>query len=198
MAIIELIIIIFKTIVLSTIYSTIILLGLILLGKYTENNWIKKMLTQKLKFWLLTHFLISIGLFFFSFTYSQDTGLGDNSIIPIGFGQTIQSEDFQWTYFYPDLTKTESNKDELIILNYIINSDKICAEVSHENTISPKYDFIVFDLPTQVLTTFDNEIQYEKYAIKNGLPLRAKFYSFEKHFQEYLDDRPFWKTWLIP
>lgn len=146
----------------------------------------------------MTHFLISVGLFIFSFTYWQDTGLGDNSRIPIGFGQTIQNEDFQWTYFYPDLDKTEPNKDELIILNYIIDNNKICAEVSHENTINPKYDFIVFDLPKQTLTTFDNETEYNKYADKNNLPLRTKFYNFEKHFKEHLADRPFWKIWLVP
>src|SRR5436190_21231484 len=131
MAIIELIIIIIKTIVLSTIYSTIILLFLMLTAKLTDNIWLKNLVRWKFRFWLLTHFVISVGLFFFSFTYGQDTGIGDNSRIPIGYGQTIQNEDFQWTYFYPDLNKTEPNKDELVITNYIITDNKICAEVSH-------------------------------------------------------------------
>jgi hypothetical protein len=157
-----------------------------------------KILSRKLRFWLLTHFIISVCLFFLSFTYSHDTGLGDNSRIPIGFGQTIQNEDFQWTYFYPDLTKTEPNKDELVILNYKIVNNKICAEVSHENIISPNFDFIVYDLPTQTLTTFVNEVEYNKYANENNLPFKTEFRNFETHFKKYLADRPFWKIWLIP
>jgi len=198
MAIIELFIVIFKTIVLSTIYTTIILLILKLAGRNSENNFLKKLQKRKLRFWLLTHFLISVALFSFSFTYWQDTGLGDNSKIPIGYGQTIQNEDFEWTYFYPDLTKTEPNKDEFVILDYVIESDKICAEVSHENTISPKYDYIVYDLKTKTLTTIKTEDEYLEYARKNNLPLNSTFYNFEKHFYEFLNARPFWNRWLVP
>ena len=198
MAILELLLVIIKTIILSTIYTTILLLGLMLIARNKENSILQKLLNRKLRFWLLSHFVISVGLIFFSFTYSQDTGLGDNSRIPIGFGHTIQNEDFQWTYFYPDLTKTEPNKDELIILNYKIINNKICAEVSHENTNSLNFDFIVFDLPTQTLKTFKNEIDYNKYADENHLPFKTEFNDFETHFKKYLIDRPFWKTWLIP
>ena len=155
-------------------------------------------MNQKMRFWLLTHFIISVGLFFFSFSYSQDTGIGDNSRIPIGFGQTIQNEDFQWTYFYPDLSKTDSNKDELIITNYIIYDNKICAELSHENSINSRFEFIVYDLATKHLLKFENEKEYITYADKNKLPYKNGFYNFEKHFHEYLENRAFWETWLIP
>lgn len=194
-AFIELFFIIFKTIVLSTIYSTIVLLALII---FRKNKWINNILKHKLIFWLITHFIVSVGLFLFSFTYWQYTGLGDNSRIPIGYGQTIQSEEFEWTYFYPDLNKTEPNKDELIITNYIIFENKICAEVSHENTISPEFDFIVYDLLTKKIKTFRNEKEYTEFANKNVLPNKDKFYNFEKHFEEYLTNRPFWKIWMVP
>ena len=198
MAIIELILIIIRTIILSTIYSTIVLLILVLIAKYTDNNWAKKRITRKFRFWLLTHFLISIILLFSSLFYFHDTGIGDNSIVPIGYGQTIQNEDFVMTYFYPDLTKTDPNKDAIDITNYIIAKNKICAEISNENTESPKYDFIVYDLPTKKLLTFEKETEYTNFAIKNNLPLKTEFYNFEKHYQEYLSNKPFWKTWLIP
>ena len=198
MAIIELLLMIFRTIILSTIYSTIILLVLTIIAKYLDNSWIKKRLTRKFRFWLLTHFLISIILLGSSLLYFHDTGIGDNSILPIGYGQSIQNEDFVMTYFYPDLSRTDPNKDAIDIKNYIIANNKICAEVSHENTESPKYDFIVYDLPTKNLMTFDKEQEYKNYAERNNLPLKIEFYNFEKHYQEYISNKPFWKNWLIP
>ena len=134
MAIFELLLMIFRTIILSTIYSTIILLLIILIAKYSGNNWANKKVKRKFRFWLTTHFTVSVFLLSGSFFYFHDTGIGDNSIVPIGFGQSIQSEDFQTTYFYPDLTKTDPNKDAIDITNYIIAENKICAEVSHEFT----------------------------------------------------------------
>jgi hypothetical protein len=60
------------------------------------------------------------------------------------------------------------------------------------------YDFIVYDLPTKKILTFDKEREYTNYAVMNNLPLKTEFYNFEKHYQEYLSNKPFWKTWLIP
>lgn len=198
MAIIELILMIFRTIILSTIYSTIVLLILILIAKYTDNSWAKKRITRKLRFWLLTHFLISIVILSSSLLYFHDTGIGDNSIVPIGYGQSIQNEDFVMTYFYPDLIRTDPNKDAIGITNYLISNNKICAEVSHVNTESPNYDFLVYDLLTKQLITFDKEIEYTNYAQNNGLPLKKDFYNFEKHYREYISNKPLWKNWLIP
>jgi len=174
------------------------LLILVLIAKNTENKWANKRIIKKFRVWLLTHFIISVVLLFSSLFYFHDTGIGDNSIVPIGYGQTIQNEDFQTTYFFPNLTKTDPNKDAIDILDYFVTTKEICAEVSHEFSNHPKYMFLVFDLPTQTLKTFDNEKEYNNYAEKNNLPLKTKFYNFEKHYQEYLSDKPFWKTWLIP
>lgn len=198
MVIIELILIIFRTIILSAIYSTIVLLILLIIVKYGNNNWAKKRVAKKFKFWLVTHFLISIVLLGSSLFYFHDTGFGDNSIVPIGFGQAIQNEDFEVSYFYPDLTKLDPNNDALDITNYIIAKNKICAEVAHQNTFSPKYDFIVYDLPTNKLLTFTTEKEYDIYATNNSLPLKHAFYNFEKHFREYISNKPFWRNWLLP
>lgn len=196
MAILELLFLIVKIIILSTIYATALFLIALLLSKTTKLTWTDGVL--KLRFWLLAHFLISVLLFWFSFTYWQDTGLGDNSKIPVGYGQTIQSEDFAWTYFYPDPDKTEPNQDELIIENYQIADRFLCAEVSHQNTNSPSYDFIVYDLKNRTLKTFYSEQEYSSYAGEHSLPQKKEFYDFRKHYKEYLDNRPKWKTWLLP
>ena len=196
MAMIELLVIIVKILFLSTIYTGTLFLILFVLSRVTKIQNTQRFL--KLKFWLLSHFLCSIILFIISFSYWQDTGIGDNSRIPIGFGQTIQSEDFAWTYFYPDLNKTIPNKDELVIGNYKIVNNFLCAEISHENSNSPNFDYIVYDLKNKSIDTFYSKREYMDYATKNMLPLVNEFYNFNQHYHEYLNSRPQWKSWLLP
>jgi energy-coupling factor transporter transmembrane protein EcfT len=198
MEMLELLLIVVKIIILSSIYATVILLIVLFLSKTIKLTWTKKFVDRKLRFWLLTHLIVSVLLFVTAFSYWQDTGIGDNSKIPVGYGQTIQSEDFEWTYFYPDPDKTEPNKDELIIGNYKIIDRFLCAEVSHQNTNSPSFDYIVYDLKNKSLKTFNSKQEYSSYASKNVLPQAKDFYDFRKHYHEYLNNRPKWKTWLLP
>jgi hypothetical protein len=53
-------------------------------------------------------------------------------------------------------------------------------------------------LPTQTLKTFRDEVEYNTYANTNNLPLKREFINFETQLKEYLENRPFWRTWLIP
>lgn len=198
MAIIELFIIILKIFFYSTIYSSLVLLVLFALLKVKKWVILETIMKYKIKFLLIIHFIFSLSFFIFSFSYWQDLGLGDNHIIPIGYNQTIQNEEFSWTYFYPDLTKTEPNKDEVIISNYKIVNEILCAEVSHQNTDSPKYDFIVYNLKTKTNKTFENIKEYENYAKENNLPNKEKFYNFEKHYEDYLNSKPKWQNYLLP
>ena len=161
MAIIELLLIIFQTLILSTVFTTVLLLIVfVLLKTLTNNLWTKRVLKKKISFWLVTHFIISVLLLVLSFSYSQDTGIGDNSKISVGYGQTIQIEDFAWTYFFPDRDKTEPNQDELIIGKYKITDAFLCAEVSHQNTNSPSYDYTVYDLKIKSMQTLLREKDY--------------------------------------
>jgi len=187
-----------KIIVLSTVYTTIIFLFFYLISKRTKNDWFKNRMKRKIRNWFFLHFLISLGLFAFSFSYWQDTGLGDSPQLPIGYGQIIYSPDFAWTDFYPDLDKTELNKDELQIGNFVIEDNILCAEVSHQNTNSPNFDFIVCDLRKRTNKTFKNEQDYNEYAKKNNLPFKSEFYDFNKHYNEYFANRPKWRKWLLP
>lgn len=72
-------------------------------------------------------------LFPYSFSYSQNTGLGENPSIPIGYGQRIYSPYLEWTVFYPDQNKDELNKDELQIENFIVK-DNILFTPGRRNT----------------------------------------------------------------
>ena len=193
-----LIALIVKIIVLSAAYTTIIFIALYFITKKTKSNWLENRMKRKFRNWLFLHFVISLGLFAFAFSYWQDTGLGDNPQLPIGYGQIIYSPDFAWTDFYPDLKKTQLNKDELQIENFIVKDDILCAEIAHKNSDSPTFEFIVCDLPSKTNRTFDTEKDYVEYANKNKLPLKNEFYSFEKHYDEYFTNRPKWHKWLLP
>lgn len=189
---------IMKIIILSSAYASIIIFIFYLISKKTQNKWLHNKMKYKFINWLLLHFIISICLFLYSFSYWQDTGLGEAPSLPIGYGQRIYSPDFAWTDFYPDLNKTELNKDELHIENFIIKDKKLCAEVSHQQSNSPTFDFIVCDLPNKTNKTFLTELEYTKYAKANRLPLKNEFYDFKTHLQQYYDRKPKWKKWLLP
>ena len=155
-------------------------------------------MNYKLRNWLLLHLIISIFLFNYSFSYWQDTGLGENPSLPIGSGQRIYRPDFASTNFFPDLDNTEQNKDELVIGNFIIKDNILCAEISHQYSNSPIYDFIVCDLANRKSETFLTETDYNEHAKTMGLPKKNEFYDFKKHFKEYFDNQPTWRKWLLP
>lgn len=197
LALIEFLLLVFKAGILSAVYALFLFLLLWLVSKLTDNRWLAKRMQRKFRFWLFLHCIIGIALLLYAFSYWQDTGLGDHSRIPIGYGQDIQSEDFEWSYFYPDPGKTAINKDELMIEDYGVSGRFLCATVSHKNTISPNYDFVVYDLKERMYQAFKDEAAYTVYATEHKLPLKQELYGFKKHYREYLDQRG-WKKWLLP
>jgi len=169
-----------------------------LIQRKIKNKWLENRMKRKIRNWLLIHFLVSLGLFAFSFSYWQDTGLGEAPQLPIGYGQVIYSPDYAWTEFYPDLEKTELNEDELKIGNFKIKDNFLCAEVSHQNTESPNFNFIIYDLAKKTFITFTNETDYTVFVTKNKLPLKSELYNFNKHLGEYFENKPKWQKWLLP
>lgn len=73
----------------------------------------------------------------------------------------------------------------------------LCATVSHRESNSPDYDFIVYDLQAKTYKTFKDEGAYTTYAIENKLPLKEELYEFRQHYYEYVQQRG-WKKWLLP
>jgi heme/copper-type cytochrome/quinol oxidase subunit 2 len=189
---------IIRVIFLSSAYASFIVLVFYFMSKKTQNKWLNNRMNHKFRNWLLLHFVISTCLFLYSFSYWQDTGLGEAPSLPIGYGQRIYYPDFAWTTFYPDLNKTELNRDELQIENFIIKNNVLCAEISHRQANSPRYDFIVCDLAERTSKTFRTEVEYADYARINGLPMKSEFYDFETHYKKYFDKQPQWKKWLLP
>jgi hypothetical protein len=184
--------------ILATIYASVLIIVLILLSRISAFGAIKKVLKHRFKLFLALHLVISISLFKYSFSYWQDTGLGEAPSLPIGYGQRIYSPDFAWTDFYPDLNKTELNKDELHIEDFVVSNKKLCARVSHDNSNSLKFDFIVCDLPSNTHITFASAKDYKQFAVLNSLPMPEEFTDFKSHLQGYHAKKPTWKKWLLP
>jgi hypothetical protein len=197
MAILELFFILFKTLILSMAYAVCLLLLILLVYAFFKNTLREGILHHTLKFWAICVFFFWCGLLTYKFSYWRDTGLGDNIIIPVGYDQHIQSEEFQWTYFFPDPHKT-NNGDEIIITNYAVVDYKLCAAVDHQFSKSPTYDYIVYDIKNHSLRTFDTGVTYTEFASCYKLPLPDAFYSFEQHYYEFTDKRSEWEWWLLP
>ena len=189
---------IFSTFVLSTIYSTVIFIILYVVYKRTRKPILTTIFSKGILYFTLIHFVIGLALFTYSFSYWEDTGLGETPQLPIGYKQIIYSPDFAWTTFFPDLSKTELNKDDLHIEDFIIKNDFLCAEISHKNSNSPDYDFIVCDLAKGTSVTFVGREDYVKFARETDLPLHEAFYDFSTHLNEYQARRPKWKKLLLP
>jgi hypothetical protein len=194
---IELVVRIIKGLILSTVYTSVVFIILFIWYKRYKNSFLHAIFSKGIFYFILAHFLIGVALFSYSFSYWEDTGMGEAPQLPIGYGQVIYSPDYEWTSFFPDLNKRELNKDELIIENFIVTRNFLCAKISHHYSDNPNFDFIVCDLSEKRNHIFLSETDYKKFAIELSLPLPEKFYDFKTHLKEYHENRPGWKKWLL-
>ena len=192
MALLELVFVILKTGIYAFIYALLIFLILNVLHYFISKSWLEKILKQKTKFLSSLFVILFVFLFSFRFTYWQDTGLGDNNCIPVGYGQIIENEDFENTYFQPS-----ENATSIVVNKYSIVNTMLYAEINHDFSKSSKFDYFSFNLKNKVLKKFTRE-KYIVFAKENNVPLPDTFISFVTHFETYLNNRPFWRKWLIP
>ena len=178
-----------KISILTVIYS-LLLLFLSRLTKFIRNNNVLYRSTKNiLKFCLLVGPFIFLGLSVFLFTHYGNHGLGDDSRVPINYGQTISNIDDRFTFF------NATPDSQVAISNYIIKENKIFANGVNEDENSSDSIYIVYDLITKKLTQFKTKKQYSDYAAKNSYPSINEFYDFGKHYDEYWNR---WRFWLLP
>ena len=168
--------------ILASIYSFILIGILLIIGKFKPTEFLKRVKSEKKKYWFSFGFLISIGLFIFSFTYWGNHGLGDGPMIPIGHWETI--ENTNWTeYGYLKEQKTSDGNDIETTL-FKVEDDKLCG-----NLKSWFYDFqnsyFVLDLKTDKITEFKTESEFNEYAKKNKLPKSNELLSFEQNYRNH-------------
>lgn len=182
----------FKIGILASIYSLILIGILLIIGKFKPTEFLQKVKLNKKKYWFGFGFIISLGLFIFSFTYWGNHGLGDGPMIPIGYWETI--ENTNWTE-YGNL-KRQKTSDEIDIetTKFIVTNNKLSG-----NLKSWFYDFensfFVLDLKTDKLTEFKTESEFNKYAENNKLPKSTELLSFEQNYRNHWSGIRFW---LLP
>ena len=193
-AYIDLIVLILKAIVLSAVYSLVILMLIIIFFK--KSHWLGK---RKYRFaiWSFLSLAFFIKLLDYRFSYWEDKGLGEHLIIPIGYDQKIENDDLEFTYFFPNLTKIDPNEDEIKINKFAIENDNLCAEISHDSSENSMPDFIVYNLRNKISKEFKNEAKYIEFAKQNNMPLPIEFTDFSTQYLQHIQNRSKWKKWFL-
>lgn len=168
--------------VLASIYSFIVIGILLIIGKFKLIEYLKRVKSEKKKYWFSFGFLISIGLFIFSFTYWGNHGLGDGPMIPIGHWETI--ENINWNeYGYLKGQKTSDGID-IETTKFKVTNNKLSG-----NLKSSFYEFensyFVLDLKTDEITESKTESEFNKYSAKNELPKSNDLLSFEDNYRNH-------------
>jgi len=158
----------------ATVYSTIIFLLKII---YTK---IKPGSLKQIKFRKIYLFAVAL-LFVFSFTYYGDHGLGDDSYLPLGHGQTMEASD-GYAFFSPRGVQQTVSVD-----SFVIKRNMLC--------MASGTSYLVYNLDKGELKKFDNKNLYEQYAASRSLPMTNQLKKFEEQYRAYWNG---WRFWLLP
>jgi hypothetical protein len=157
-----------KIAVLSTCYAGLIML----IGRLTFSR-------GHFKFDKLFCYIYAV-LFIFLFTYYGNHGLGDESNLPIGHWETVQAGD-GYPYFEP------SGKGQIRLESFLVDQETLCAKTGK--------GYMAYNLTTDKLTTFPDQLSYNAFAAKNNLSTIDKFKTFAVQYSAYWDG---WRFWTLP
>ena len=191
----ELIVTLIHCLLLSLLYSGVLLLVVLLIAKTTKLSFISGVIARKLYFWCFCIPILFVMLILYRFSYERDNGLGETVMVPIGYGQRVFYSDGGMVYFYPN--PDAYDPEDFDIGKFTVSQNKLCAEVIRDYSHSPDYNFIVYDLEKKAgipLSTFND---YTQYAQVNNLPLPKEFNDFSYHYKK-ITTKPKWKVWLLP
>ena len=167
---------ILKIVLLGLIYTTIFFLAWAIIsklrGKNVDFKWYKFLVVYK---------VLAAVLFIFSFTYYGNHGLGDDSYIPLGHGETMSQGD-SFAYFVPD-----GKLNQIHIDTYLVKEDHLCASVDS--------GYMVYNLKNKRLNNFNTELLYNTYASAHNLPATNQFREFEPQYADYWGG---WRFWMLP
>lgn len=190
----EFIITVIHAILLSLLYSAILLVLILIVAKISKTAFLSGIKNHKMKFWMSVAFVLFISLMCYRFSYGRDNGFGETVQVPVGYDQHVYCADDFMVYFYPVEDDLDNTFD---IGSYTVKGNKLCAEVSHEDSSeSPEYDYVVYNLETRKSIPFDTIEAYTEYAQSNGLPLPNQFKEFVYYYRKF-SARPEWKKWLL-
>ena len=181
-----------KISILGCIYATFTLLTFKIIGRYKPDSWFDRVSQKKLRLWFISGLIISVGLFFYMFTYYGDHGLGDGPKIPIG--HEIVIDNTNWTeYGYIKGIQTSDNID-IEMTKFIVVDNMLIG-----NLDSWFYDFqnsyFIYDLKTKEINEFKNTTEFDTFVKENKLPTSEELLTFEENYRKHWSG---WRFWFLP
>lgn len=181
-----------KISILGCVYATLTLLTFKLIGRYKPDSWFARVSKKKLRLWFLSGLILSVGLFFYMFTYYGDHGLGDGPKIPIGHGIVVDNTNWN-EYGYIKGIKT-SDKIDIEMTKFIVVDNKLIG-----NLDSWFYDFqnsyFIYDLKTKEMNEFKTKAEFDTFTKENKLPTSDGLLTFEDNYRKHWGG---WRFWLLP
>ena len=180
-----------KISILSSIYATLTLLTFKIIGRYKPNSWFYRVSRKKLRLWFLSGLAISVGLFFYMFTYYGDHGLGDGPKIPIGHGIVVDNANWTEYGYIKGITTTDNIDIEMT--KFIVVDNMLIG-----NLESSFYDFqnpyFIYDLKTKEINEFKTKPEFDTFVKENKLPTE-ELLTFEENYSKHWS---WWRFWLLP
>jgi hypothetical protein len=179
-----------KISILGSIYASFLLLVFLVVGHFKPGSLFSKVLKKKMLFWFLSGSLISIGLFFFMFTFWGNHGLGDWARIPLDYKKQVIEVDGTRAY----LQNTSYTYGDIEIEKFEFTKNFLCGKTGNTLTSYPG-DYLVYNLITNEVTFYNDESTYAAFACTKGLPAINTFKNFSYHYNRYWNG---WRFWLLP
>jgi len=187
MALIHFIFELFKILIQSAIYSSIIFFGITGIVKPKPGSFLYFFRKEKMLTWVSGWGIIFLGLFFFMFSYYGDHGLADSARIPIGHHREIGQTDIM-SHIEP------KNKGIIYINEFIITDDYVYGTLEKQN-LDLNHNYFVYDLKLNTVQLFDQIIPFNSFLTSKNVSQESPYQTFGEHYNQYWNG---WRFWLLP
>lgn len=177
-----------KISILGCIYATLTLVTFKIIGRYTPDSWFDRISKKKVRLWLLSGLIISVGLFLFMFTYFGDHGLGDSARVPVGHFKVVRQINGSDTFLQ------NSKGDQLGIRNFTFDHNNLYAEIQTEFN-GEQGDYVVWNLQADTWTYYRTKDEYLDAAKQHNYPTPDNFEEFWEFYKRHWHG---WRFWLLP
>ena len=174
-----------KISILSCIYAVLVLIIFKTIARYRPNSWFDRVSNRKLRFWFFSWLYISVGLFFFMFSYYGDHGLADDARVPIGHGRAIQQMDAVQAYIQ------DEGPVSMIVIDKFVVTDEYVYGIAGEGNENYEGNYFVYDLVNNKVKTFLQEKDFIDYLASKNLETRPTYKDFNYYYDEYWTDLRF-------
>jgi len=181
----------FKIAILASLYATIIVFGISLIGRQKPGTWFDQISENKSRLWFRTGTIVSLVLFCYMFTYWGDHGLGDSSKVPIGHGKSVEQIDGMTTYI-----KAEGFEFETIQINeFATTKEYLFARKGAGNIDDDNSEYVVWNLKTNKTNFLEDYSALVSFAKTHEIAESIQFHDFRTHYKFHWNG---WRFWLLP